>query len=103
MLLQATRERAIARSAAAITLPCNLDDPQVILKGAGQYAAMCTECHLVPGMRDSELRAGLYPRPPNLSEISVDPREEFWVIKHGIEMSAMPAWGKIEELHRHGD
>jgi mono/diheme cytochrome c family protein len=23
----------------------------------------------------------------------VDPKEAFWVIKHGIKMSAMPAWG----------
>jgi mono/diheme cytochrome c family protein len=23
-----------------------------------------------------------------------DPRRAFWTIKHGIKMSAMPAWGK---------
>jgi hypothetical protein len=23
----------------------------------------------------------------------VDPKEAFWAIKHGIKMSAMPAWG----------
>ena len=26
----------------------DLSDPQLILKGAGQYAAMCTQCHLTP-------------------------------------------------------
>jgi len=71
----------------------NLDDPQLILKGAGQYAAMCTGCHLSPGVDDTELRAGMYPQPPNLSRVHVDPKEAFWVIKHGIKMSAMPAWG----------
>ena len=30
-----------------------LDDEQLILKGAGQYAAMCTGCHLKPGMTES--------------------------------------------------
>ena len=74
-------------------MPANLNDPQLILKGAGQYAAMCTSCHLAPGVKDSELRPGLYPLPPNLSQVSVDPREAFWVIKHGMKMSAMPAWG----------
>ncbi|HUX25656.1 MAG TPA: cytochrome c [Burkholderiales bacterium] len=64
-----------------------------MLKGAGQYAAMCTSCHLAPGMRDSELRQGLYPQPPKLSEISVDSCKAFWVIKHSIKMSGMPAWG----------
>ena len=59
-----------------------------------QYAAMCTSCHLSPGVNDSELRVGMYPQPPNLSKVHVDPKDAFWVIKHGIKMSAMPAWGK---------
>ncbi len=92
-LMQTARERSVERHASAIALPTNLDDPDVILKGAGQYAAMCTSCHLAPGMRDTELRPGLYPKPPNLSKGSVEPREAFWVIKHGLKMSAMPAWG----------
>jgi ketosteroid isomerase-like protein len=44
-------------------------------------------------MTDSEIRSGLYPQPPNLSEMRVEPRDAFWVIKHGLKMSAMPAWG----------
>ncbi|HCA27546.1 MAG TPA: cytochrome C [Betaproteobacteria bacterium] len=92
-LLQTARERSVAHHAATITLPTNLDDPQLILKGAGQYAAMCIRCHLAPGTKDSELRLGLYPQPPNLSKVNIDPRKAFWVIKHGLKMSAMPAWG----------
>jgi mono/diheme cytochrome c family protein len=43
----------------------------------------------------SEIRAGLYPHPPNLAQEDPDePRRVFWTIKHGIKMSAMPAWGK---------
>ena len=93
VLMQATRARAIEQHTSALTLPANLNDPQLILKGAGQYAAMCTSCHLAPGMKDSELRPGLYPQPPDLSKVSVDPRVAFWAIKHGVKMSAMPAWG----------
>ena len=92
-LMQQTRERSIEHHARGIALPGNLGDEAVILKGAGQYAAMCTGCHLKPGMQDSEIRPGLYPQPPNLSQVRVDPREAFWVIKHGLKMSAMPAWG----------
>ncbi|MFC5437771.1 c-type cytochrome [Rhodanobacter umsongensis] len=91
-LMQTLRERSIAHHARDIKVP-NLDDQQLILKGAGQYAAMCTGCHLKPGMADSEIRPGLYPQPPNLSRLQIEPREAFWVIKHGIKMSAMPAWG----------
>ena len=91
-LMQTLRERSIAWRAKDLAVP-NLDDPQLILKGAGQYAAMCTGCHLAPGMADSEIRPGLYPQPPELSKFRSDPHEAFWVIKHGIKMSAMPAWG----------
>ena len=91
-IMQTLRERSIRTRSNQIHVPA-LGDPQLILKGAGQYAAMCTGCHLAPGMRDSEIRPGLYPQPPNLSQVRVDPRDAFWAIKHGIKMTAMPAWG----------
>src|SRR4249919_2474757 len=91
-LMQTLRENSIRVRSQNLAVP-NLDDPDLILKGAGQYAAMCTGCHLAPGMADSEIRPGLYPQPPNLAREKVDARKAFWVIKHGIKMSAMPAWG----------
>ncbi len=91
-IMQTLREHSIHARSKDLTVP-DLNDPQLILKGAGQYAAMCTECHLAPGKEDSEIRPGLYPQPPNLSQVRIDPKDEFWVIKHGIKMSAMPAWG----------
>lgn len=91
-LMQALRQRSIRAHAADLTVP-DLTDPQLVLKGAGQYAAMCTQCHLSPATAESEIRPGLYPQPPNLSRERVDPKQAFWVIKHGIKMSAMPAWG----------
>lgn len=94
--LSMARNRSIAQHAQSISVP-NLDDQALILKGAGQYAAMCTECHLAPGMSHSELRAGLYPQPPVLGKERIDPREAFWIIKHGIKLTAMPAWGATHD------
>ena len=90
--LSVLRQRSIAAHASNLKVP-DLDDPQLILKGAGQYAAMCTQCHLAPGMANSEIRPGLYPVPPKLAQMRVEPKAAFWAIKHGIKMSAMPAWG----------
>ena len=45
-------------------------------------------------MADTELSRGLYPAPPNLSKETVDAASAFWIIKHGIKASGMPAWGK---------
>jgi mono/diheme cytochrome c family protein len=92
-IIETVRERSIKRHAAEIRVP-DLTKQELILKGAGQYAAMCTQCHLAPGKSQSEIRPGLYPRPPDLSKVRIDPRIAFWVTKHGIKMTAMPAWGR---------
>lgn len=90
--LQTLRDRSIAMHARDLHVP-DLSDPQQVMKEPGQYAARCTQCHLSPALQHSEIRPGLYPQPPNLAMVPVDPKAAFWVIKHGIKMSAMPAWG----------
>ncbi|RAP57351.1 cytochrome c [Oleiagrimonas sp. MCCC 1A03011] len=94
------RERSIETRAAKVTGMPNLSDPALIRLGAEHYREMCTGCHLAPGMHDSELRAGLYPKPPNLTRFVPEPAEAFWVIKHGVKMTAMPAWGKTHDDHK---
>lgn len=85
-------DRSVERRARDLVVP-DLRDPQLVLEGAGHYAEMCTGCHLAPGMAENEMRPGLYPKPPQLARFKPEPRTAFWVIKHGIKMSAMPAWG----------
>ena len=93
-LLETARERSIAVRAADVVVPGNLSDHKRIVSGAGQYAEMCAGCHLAPGMKRTEISRGLYPRAPELrrgSELTA--AEEFWVVKHGIKATGMPAWG----------
>jgi mono/diheme cytochrome c family protein len=91
--LATIREHSIAAHASDLTVP-NLADPALIALGAEHYAGMCTGCHLAPGMGDNEMRQGLYPKPPNLTVKSDrSPAQSFWIIKHGLKMSGMPAWG----------
>jgi mono/diheme cytochrome c family protein len=93
-VMEAVRDRSIAVRAKEIQVP-ELDDTKLVAQGAEHYDSMCVGCHLAPGVKDSEIRTGLYPQPPNFSEhTDVSPAEMFWVIKHGIKMTAMPAWGK---------
>jgi len=94
--LNIVRERSVARRAATVQVP-SLDDPQGVREGAEHYNAMCVDCHLAPGITVSEIRAGLTPAPPNLSQHVVDPRIAYWTIKHGIKMTGMPAWGKTHD------
>lgn len=91
------RDRSITVHAKGIAVP-DLNDPKRIAEGAEHYAAMCTGCHLAPGMADTELRQGLYPMPPDLAHAdALDPGEAFWIIKHGVKLTAMPAWGKSHD------
>lgn len=95
--LEKLRQRSVATRANDLEVPADLRDEARIRQGAGNYAAMCMGCHLAPGMGDTELSRGLYPAPPNLSRKTVDAAEAFWVIKHGIKASGMPAWGQSME------
>jgi len=55
---------------------------------------MCTGCHLAPGMTENEMRPGMNPKPPQLASIpALAPATQFWIIKHGIKMTGMSAWG----------
>jgi mono/diheme cytochrome c family protein len=93
-LLETARERSIEVRARRITVPGDLANQKRIESGAGQYAEMCASCHLAPGMKRTEIARGLYPRAPELRRgTDLTPAEEFWVVKHGLKMTGMPAWG----------
>jgi mono/diheme cytochrome c family protein len=87
------RKRSIAVRAASVVVP-DLSGKQMIADGASDYDAMCTICHLAPGMAENEMRPGMNPKPPQLAAISaIAPGRQFWIIKHGIKMTGMSAWG----------
>ena len=93
-LLETVRDRSIAARSRNIIVPDSLDDANRISRGAGQYAEMCSVCHLAPGMKRTEISRGLYPRAPELRrKTDLTPAEQFWIIKHGVKMTGMPAWG----------
>jgi mono/diheme cytochrome c family protein len=97
-LLEELRDRSVAVRAKDIVVPKDLDEPKRISAGAGQYAEMCSGCHLAPGMKRTEISRGLYPRPPELRrESDLTPAEQFWIIKHGVKMTGMPAWGTTHD------
>ncbi|MEO8927730.1 MAG: cytochrome c [Caulobacteraceae bacterium] len=94
-LMEALRDRSVAVRARNIKAPADLGEAKRVSAGAGLYAEMCSGCHLAPGMEKTEISQGLYPQAPEFSRgTDLSAREEFWVVKHGIKMTAMPAWGR---------
>jgi mono/diheme cytochrome c family protein len=96
--LDQLRERAIAHHARNIAPPADLNDPKRIAMGAGLYGEMCSGCHLGPGLEKSEISQGLYPAAPELArDTGLSAAQQFWVIKHGVKLSAMAAWGRTHD------
>src|SRR5260370_41802166 len=92
-IIEQLRERSIAARSKSIEAHY-VEDPVRIAAGAQHYSALCVGCHLAPGVTKSDVRRGLYPHPPNLAqEEPQQAQRAFWVIKHGIKMSARPPWG----------
>ena len=98
MALDQLRERAIAHHSRDIVPPADLNSAERIAAGAGLYGEMCTGCHLGPGVEKSEISQGLYPPAPELARPSDrSAAQQFWIIKHGVKLSAMPAWGRTHD------
>lgn len=97
-LLSTTRRASVARRARDVTVPA-LDDEALQLAGINDFDAMCVGCHGAPGREPGPMGQGLNPRPPSLRESAshLDEREIFWVTKHGIRMTGMPAWGSTHD------
>jgi mono/diheme cytochrome c family protein len=73
-----------------------ITDQRRLAAGAQRYSELCAGCHLAPGSPKSDMRIGMYPHPPSLAQEEVqEPKRAFWIIKHGIKMSAMPSWAKV--------
>ncbi len=93
-LLETLRDRSMTVHAQDIAIPKDLGRRERISAGAGLYDEMCTNCHLTPSIDSTEMRQGLYPKPPAFPvEGEDDPAVAFWTIKHGVKSTAMPAWG----------
>ncbi len=88
-----TMENSVKAHASGIAEP--RFTPAMIVEGGGEYKAMCAQCHGGPGAEPAEWSQGMLPMPPRLTEHAAEwqPREIFWMVKHGIKMSAMPAFG----------
>ena len=94
-LLGVARDRSIAVRARRVRVPADLGDSARIASGAGLYDDMCSSCHLAPGMERTEISQGLYPPAPELDRRGdLTPAQSFWIIKHGMKMTGMAAWGR---------
>lgn len=93
-MLRFGMKRSTATHSLPLGDPPRLDDAALILKGAGHYETGCRSCHGAPGTPAPRVAQGMTPKPPELvSRIHEStPKRLFYVVKHGIKFTGMPAW-----------
>lgn len=88
-------EKAVERGARDVGNPI-ARDPGAVARGLTHYRESCLPCHGAPGIDAAEFQEGMNPTPPEIDapvlQQSSD-AELFWVVKNGIRMTGMPAFG----------
>ena|SRR5438445_923125 len=92
-LMNSTVHAAVRRGAWGLQAPTpgNLEDS--IVEGGKLYFEGCAGCHGKPGKLEEDLSN--YPRVPQLWQVGTQYSEPelYWIVKHGIRMTAMSAYG----------
>jgi len=94
-IMPAVLHAAIARQAPSITLPAMGEEARQ--SGLHTYKSTCATCHGSLNGKPSEYGQAFYPAAPTFSGRlpAYKDTELFWVIKHGIRNTGMPAWGGV--------
>lgn len=93
-LLETAMRQSVQRRAREIAVPQGLGEPAFILRGAACFRDKCVQCHGAPGVAHGDIGKSMQPLPGPL----VDARQRwqaaelYWLTRHGIRMSGMPAW-----------
>lgn len=92
-LLHFAMQRSVATHSLGIQAP-KLDDRRLVLLGAGHYEGGCRFCHGAPGTLMPAIPQAGTPHPPRLGSHmdDYDDPELFYIVKHGIKFTGMPAW-----------
>src|SRR4029453_10950048 len=93
--LNTTMRNSVRHRAAGIAVPATVTEEQ-FRRGFAQFRESCVYCHGAPGVDSTDWSMALQPEPPFLPDVvgARSPAELFWIVKNGIKMTAMPAFGK---------
>ena len=92
-LLHYAMRRSVNLRAKEVKVPA-LGDPRFARDGFALYSTHCEQCHGGPGVAPDPLGFGTRPAPANLVSAAREwpTAEIYWVVKHGLKFTAMPAW-----------
>ena len=93
-LLERVRVYSVRTWSSFVDKPPPLDDAGLVALGAGHFEGGCVPCHGRPGEPVNAIVDAMLPPPPPLDEVLAgkEAKEIFWIVKHGLKYTAMPAW-----------
>jgi len=93
LILEFGMRSSVRTHALGIEIP-NLEVPALIERGAGHFQGGCAPCHGAPGQPASPIVRAMLPVPPDLGATvpTWKANELFWIVKHGLKYTGMPAW-----------
>ena len=95
--LESVREASIDKHYQTTAAPAWFSTPKAVQAGAHEFAEEgCVRCHGAPGRARDKFAKGMNPEPPDLGKATKDdpPAKVFWIVKNGIRMTGMPAFGR---------
>jgi cytochrome c553 len=96
-VLKFAKQRSVATHSLWIGTPA-LEDRKLVVKGATQYDIACRPCHGNPSSPQPRIPQRMTPQPPDLQMTvpQYDAEELFYVVKHGVKFTGMPAWPALQ-------
>lgn len=95
--LMARAARSLATPSRARKLPSPPVTPASVKEARTHWASHCANCHDIDGSGKTAMGRNLYPRPPDMREAPTQRQtdgELYFVIKNGVRLTGMPAWGE---------
>ena len=91
--IETAMKHSVERRGRRIAAP-PLGAPEQLGRGLALYRLHCVQCHGAPGVAPEPFALGMTPLPAPLAQTGREwaPGEIYWVVKHGIKMTGMPAW-----------
>jgi cytochrome c553 len=101
-LVHFAKERSVVTHSIFIEAP-PLDDWAGRVRGAAHYDRGCSPCHGSVGGRTPRVPEAMLPPPPYLPPLVTrwSPEQLFYIVKHGLKLTGMPAWpatGRDDEV-----
>lgn len=95
--LKMAKDRSVIFNSRPVDTP-ELELTELVPLGAGHFQGTCAVCHGSPGQPVNPVFRHMLPHPPDLQLHAPHwtRAQLFWITRHGIQFTGMPAWSGVD-------